>query len=84
MQKGSKPVRKPKTQSVTGVRPVDKSQATKGKLDYVKARHCILSAKKQCKASSIQLNSTSQKSDIQRATCRSRIGVAVNQVTLAA
>ncbi len=39
-QKGIKPARKSNKTSANGVRPVDQSQASKGKLDYVKVWIC--------------------------------------------
>ena len=42
MQKGSKPSRKAAAGSANKARPIDQSQASKGKLDYVKVNTCIL------------------------------------------
>jgi len=42
VQKGSKPSRKAVAGSANKTRPIDQSQASKGKLDYVKVNICIL------------------------------------------
>ena len=42
VQKGSKPSRKAAAGSANKARPVDQSQASRGKLDYVKVNICIL------------------------------------------